>query len=368
MEAKTNSDVRSNNRKRLVNLLFMQGEMTKQEMVERLEISLATVNYLVKELTGRGLLTTGTAMDSTGGRKPVCICPVYDAKYSVGVEAASDALHLVMLDLGAHIIARETVAVKQENTKAYWQRVGEEIRRFGKERGVPKEKLLDVGITLGVTMKDEELVARSVEKPEFVMDLDLAREGLEIPVGFRNSTKMAAVAHCWQGKREGSFIYLNLGQKLSAAFVHEGNVMDFAGINGELGCMLALGTKKATHLDGIFSREAICSKTGSQSLGEFFQKQGAGEPRICAYWETYLRDLSMFLQNLYCMLGWRIVIGGSLSPYLEPFLPALEERVWEWYPLERPAGQILSASVLGEYGAAVGAAMLPVDSYLEFAG
>ena len=116
MEAKTNSDVRSNNRKRLVNLLFMQGEMTKQEMVGRLDMSLATVNYLVRELTERGLLTAGTAKDSTGGRKPVCICPVYDARFSIGVEAASDELHLVLLDLGGHILAKETVPMKQENT------------------------------------------------------------------------------------------------------------------------------------------------------------------------------------------------------------------------------------------------------------
>lgn len=367
MEATTNNHVRSNNRKRLVNLLFMQGEMTKQELVERLDMSLATVNYLVKELTGWGLLTTGRALDSTGGRKPVCICPVYDARYSVGVEAASDTLHLVMLDLGAHITARKSVPLKQENTGEYWQRVGEEIRSFGERAGIPKEKLLDVGITLGLTMRDEELVARREENREMDMDLKLAREALGMPARFRNSTKMAAVAHCWQGKREGSFVYVNLGQKLSAAFVHEGNVLDFAGINGELGCMLVPGASQIRHLDGILSRETICKRTGSQSLTEFFGKQRAGEPEACAFWEAYLQDLGVFLYNLYCMLGWRIVVGGSLSPWLSEELPALEAQIREWYPFEQSGPEILSASLLGEYGAAVGAAMLAVDKYLEAA-
>lgn len=366
MEAKTNSDVRSNNRKRLVNLLFMQGEMTKQEMVGKLDMSLATVNYLVRELTEWGLLTSGTAKDSTGGRKPVCICPVYDAKFSVGVEAASDELHLVLLDLGGHIVAKETVAMKQENTRAYWQAVGNRIRAFGDANRIDKEKLLDVGITLGVTMQDERLVERAAGHPGFVMDLVAAREGLDMPVHFRNSTKMAAVAHCWQGTRQGSFIYVNLGQKLSGAFVHEGNVLDFAGLNGELGCMLALGGPGGQYLDQIFSRETICQRTGSRNLADFFGRLKGKEPESCAYWETYLKDLSAALHNLYCMLGWRIVIGGSISPYLADYLPALEARMREHYPFAGPKDSILSTSVLGEYGAAVGAAMLPVDQYLEF--
>ncbi|MCI8896036.1 MAG: ROK family transcriptional regulator [Lachnospiraceae bacterium] len=366
MEAKTNSDVRSNNRKRLVNLLFMQGEMTKQEMVGRLDMSLATVNYLVRELTERGLLTAGTAKDSTGGRKPVCICPVYDARFSIGVEAASDELHLVLLDLGGHILAKETVPMKQENTCVYWQQVGKRIRAFGEEHKIDKEKLLDVGITLGVTMQDERLVERKYGYPGFAMDLAAAREGLSMPVHFRNSTKMAAVAHCWQGTRQGSFLYVNLGQKLSAAFVHEGNVLDFAGLNGELGCMLAAGEPKVRYLDEILSRETICQRTGSRNLAEFFGRLKAQEPESCAYWETYLGDLSAFLYNLYCMLGWRIVIGGSSSPYLAEYLPAVEEQIRRHYPFEGPEDRILSTSVLGEYGAAVGAAMLPVDQYLEF--
>lgn len=365
MEPKTNKDVRNNNRKRLVNLLFTKGEMTKQEMVEHLDISLATVNFLVKELIERGLFTTGTAKDSTGGRKPVGICPVYGARYSIGVEAASDELHLVMLDLGGHVTARQSVPKKQENTKEYWQEVGEIIRTFGESTQIPKEKLLDVGITLGLTMQEEELVKRKARDQEFPLDIEAAREGLGIPVRFRNSTKMAALAHCWQGVREGSFVYVYLGQKLSAAFVHEGSVLDFAGINGELGCMLALG-EGGQRIDALFSRKTLCRRTQSLNLTEFFGKVRRQDAESCACWKEYLERLGIFLHNLYCMFGWRIVIGGSVSPYLAEELPGLEAQIKEQYPFYGALEHILSVSVLGEYGAAVGAAMLSVDQYLEF--
>lgn len=366
MEAKNSGDVRIGNRKRMVNLLFTEGEMTKQELVGRLGISLATVNYLVKELTERGLLTTGEVRESTGGRKPVGICPVYGARYSVGVEAASDMLYLALVDLGGHVASKKSVARKQENTRAYWQAVGEEIRSFQDFTGVPREKLLDVGITLGVTMQDEELAQRRGAVSEAAVDLEMARNALGMTAHFRNSAKMAAVAHCWQGVREGSFVYVNLGQKLSAAIIHEGNVLDFAGINGEIGCMMALGASKPQYLDEMFSVEAICGRTGSGSIGEFFDRLRGKDASCCAFWKEYLREFSIFLHNLHCMFGWRIVLGGPLCTCLAAELPRLEAQMKELYPFVKRPGQILSVSALGEYGAAVGAAMLPVDKYLEF--
>lgn len=366
MEVTNNSDVRMNNRKRLVNLLFLQGQMTKQELVARLNISLATVNYLVKELMEQGLLTTGKAMDSTGGRKPVCIMPVYDAKFSIGAEAARDYVRVVILDLGSNIVAKESHAIRQENTIEYWSKVSQIIRDIRERHGILKEQLLDVGITLGMTMQDECMVTRKEQNREAVIDLEIARQGLGMPVHFRNSTKMAAVAHYWHGAEQNHFVFLYLGTKVSGAYVHEGKVLDFAGINGELGCMIQRSDAKELRVDQIFSKDAICKAAKVQKAEEFFEKLKQQEPKCQQIWVYYLEQLGLFLHNLYCMFGWKIVLGGSLSPYLEDSLGQLEEIIQNRYPFEKLPKGILSVSNLQEYGAAAGAAMLPVDKYLEF--
>lgn len=365
MEITTNSDVRANNRKRVANLLFTKGEMTKQEIVKHLDMSLATVNYLVKELTEMGLFTSGAAMDSTGGRKPICIQPVYGAKYSIGVEATADVVRLVALDLGTHVIAQESYEIAQESTLAYWKKVGEIVMEFGQKNNLSQEALLDVGITLGITMQDEIPVERKKQSQEFDFDIDLAREGIGMPVHFRNSTKMAAVAHCWHGDMKENFIYIYIGAKVSAAMVFENQVMDFARINGEMGCMLVGNNAEQKRLDSVFSRRTLCKNADCKNLDELFDKIQNGDAECKTVLDEYLDNLANFLYNLYCMFGWKIILGGTVSPFLKPYLLGIEEKMKEYYPFEEFPEKMLDVSWLGIYASAVGAAMIPIDHFLE---
>lgn len=395
MEATTNKEVRSNNRKRLVNLLFLNGEMTKQDIVKKLDMSLATVNYLVKELTQNGVLTTGTALNSTGGRKPVCIKPVYDIRYSVGVEAAQDVIRITALDLGNHVLAKASYDLLQENTQAYWEQVGCLIRIFVEENNLSQEKLLDIGITLGITMQDEKPVLRKERDEEFKIDLDIARRGLGMPVHFRNSTKMAAVAELWSKRCDKNFIFVYLGTKISGAVVYDNLVMDFSGINGELGCMFAIGAEQqgqskqpeqsvqseqseqsvqpeqsrrleqAQRIDDLLSKSVLYKKAGCRSRQEFFDRVAQHDEQCLLIWNSYLDVLAKFLHNILCMFGWKIVLGGSLSPFIEPYIQQLETLIRDAYPFEEFPEHILSVTDLGAYSAATGAAMLPLDKFLE---
>lgn len=365
MEAKTNSDVRVNNRKRLVNLLFVHGEMTKQDIVKKLDMSLGTVNYLVKELMENELLTMGAALASTGGRKPICIKPVYTARYSIGVEATSDVIRMVALDLGTHIVAQESYDIPQENTASYWAQVGELVEAFRERNNISREVLLDVGVTLGITMQDEKPVERKKQSQEFQFDIEMAKESIGIPVHFRNSTKMAAIAQYWHCGTADDFLYIYLGAKISSAIVFKSEVMDFSGINGEMGCMLTQGQSDSVRLDSLFSRKTLCKNAGCKDLTEFFKKIEVGDLECASIWEKYLTELAIFSHNMYCLFGWRIVFGGSISPYITPYLAVIEEKIRELYAFEELPDKILTVSYLGEYGSAVGAAMLPIDKFLE---
>jgi predicted NBD/HSP70 family sugar kinase len=367
MEATTNIDVRLNNRKRLVNLLFMNGELTKQEIVKKLDMSLATVNYLVKELTEKGLLTTGVALDSTGGRKPTCIKPVYAARYSIGVEATSDVIRIVALDLGMYIVAQELHEIPQENTASYWKRVGELIEEFAEKNRILRDTILDVGVTMGIAMQDEKSAERKKQYQEFSFDMDLAKENIGIPVHFRNSTKMAAIAQCWHGETTDNFLYIYLGAKISGAVVFKNEVMDFSGINGEMGCMVMQGQSDSERLDSILSRRKLCKDAGCRNLEELFQKIEDGDTKCRVILDLYLDELAKFLHNMFCVFGWKIILGGNVSPYITEYLPLLENKIRELCAFENVPIEILSVSHLGEYGSAVGAAMLLVDKFLEFA-
>ena len=357
-----NSDVRSANRKRVSNLLFRQGQMTKQELALKLNMSLPTVSTILKELSDAGLVTTGKTLDSTGGRKAVCHQPVYEAKYSVGAEASLHGIRLILLDLGVHVAAEEYFPLEQENTRAYWEKVDSMIERFCQTHVDQKEKILDMGITLEIPMRDGQVIAKKGQTADEIMNLDLARSCLHMNVKFRNSTKMAAVAQIWALGSNNNFVFVSLGNHVRGALIHQGNVMDFANTNGEFADIVTHGGSPG-RLDDILSAENLCRKAQVPDLDTFFQ--WVQEGRAAHVWEAYLNELSIFLHALRCIFGWDIVLGGSLSPYLEKYRDLLEARMEAYNTFAEQSQSRLLFSRLGGRGAAVGAALLPIDAFME---
>lgn len=367
MESTTNKDVRSNNRKRLINLLFRQGQMTKQELAVKLNISLPTVTTILKELAGKGLVTRGQAMDSTGGRKALCYMPVVDAKYSLGVEASEEGVRAAILDLGSHILAKEYFPLKRENTAEYWKAVNEIIEEFSRRYLEQQEKLLDIGITLEVPMQDGRIVLEKGQQEQDILDLNMAAACFPVPVKFRNSTKMAALAQVWVLENRNNFVFVKIGNHVRGALVHQGLVIEFANINGEFGNMLvnAKDTKGRVRLREYLSAKNLCDRAGVADMETFFGKMEEGSIKVKALWEEYLEELEIFFYNLHCIFGWEIVVGGLMSPYIEQYKDDLVRRIEAEGSFAREDKIELSTSSLGESGAVVGAALLPIDEFLE---
>ncbi len=366
MESTTNKDVRSNNRKRLINLLFRQGQMTKQELSVKLNISLPTVTTILRELAGKGLVTTGRVMNSTGGRKALCYMPVVDAKYSLGVDASEEGLRVAVLNLGAHIIAKEYFPLKRENTAEYWKRVNEILEKFSKRYVEQQDKLLDIGITLEVPMRDGKIVPEKGQQDQEILDLDLAASCFAMHVKFRNSTKMAALAQVWVLGNRNSFVFVKLGKHVRGALVHQGLVVEFANINGEFGNVLVNAKDNGrVRMKECLSAETLCCRARTADMEEFFWKIEKGSEEAKALWEEYLDELGIFFYNLHCIFGWEIVVGGLMSPYIEQYKDVLVRRIQAESSFAKEEKIILSMSELGESGAVVGAALLPIDEFLE---
>ena len=366
MESTKNRDIRINNRKRIVNMLFRQGQMTKQELAKRLDISLPTVNLLLKELTDKGLVTKGNVLDSTGGRKPICHMPVYDARYSIGVEATSTGLRVVLMDLGSNIVKKAFYPLKRSYTEAYWKSVNDIIMKFAKQYVSDMRKLLDVGVTLNLPMQDGQIVSHKGALPQDRVSPQMPMDCFELPVKFRNSTKMAAVAQIWTGEEKENFAFVSLGESVRGAMVHGGNVIDFSGINGEFGQLYLNIGEGNVRAKEFFGAKALCERAGVSDVQSFFDNIHNQNSKCTMIWYEYLDCLCKFLHNIYCIFGWKIVIGGSLSSWLEAYKSYIEATVEALYDITDLAASFVSISHLGEYGAAVGAAMLPIDDFLEF--
>lgn len=357
----TNRDVRINNRKRLFRILFKNGEMTKQEMAASLNVSLSTITNLLRDLEQKGLVTTGKLQDSTGGRKASSYIPLYDAKVSLGAEVTPGGIRIALLDLGCNLLGTEYHAIELEDTPEYWTNLDQLLGGFGMKHIQDESRLLNVGITLEETMQDGKIIQKTGHGAK--LNLSKVQQYFKRPIEFRNSTKMAAVAHIWTFGDEENFVYIKLGNHIRGSLAHEGNILDFSGINGEFGEMLFPGNKKT--LNSHFNISAIYQALGYTDLAAFQQAVRNQEPQALKSWYLYLDDLSVLLYNIYCIFGWKIIIGGTVSPLLGEYLDYVMDKIYEFNVFRKVSIPDIRISSLGEYGSAVGAAMLPIDRFMD---
>lgn len=366
MESLKNSDVRVNNRKRVVDTIFREGSVTKQDLAARLDISLATVTFLLKELTENGLITKGEVLGSTGGRKPVCVAPVYEARYAVGMEISMHELRIVLVDLGANVVAKEAVLLDISYTKEYWIKVNGILNEFISRNVEDVWKLLEVGIALQISMQDGAAIIKREVAKDSRIDLAMAAASFERPVRFQNSAKLAAIAQIWSLNDWDNFTFLSLGTYVGGAIVYNSAIVDFFGRNSEFGSIVVENGKMRKKIADYCTTKALCEKAGVLKPEEIFAGIAEGNEKYRELWEEYLDILSVFLHNLYSIFGWKIVIGGSMSPYLEEYRSEIEKRFKDLTDYDEQPVSYFKISDLGKFGAAVGAALHPIDEFLEF--
>lgn len=362
---KNNSEVRINNIKRVINALFHQGPMTKQELAFKLDISLPTVTVILKELTARGLITNGEVLKSTGGRKPVRVTPVFDAKYAVGVEVSMSEIRIALVNLGPEKVAVEKYPLGVQNTREYWEQVNAILMDFIDRNLAEKEKLLGVGIAIPVPIKDQSVVLSKNMPSNLCIDLKMAEACFKLPVLFYSSGKMSAISQIWALNDWDNFIFISIGSYMSGAIVHKGQIVGFSDRNGEFGNMLIRIDNKYKKFEDYCTSRAICNKSGL-SVDKFFELLEQDNEECIKIWDEYLDILSVCLHNIHCIHDCKIVIGGAMSGYIDRYWSEIKSRLTDLTDFYDESTAYVKISDLGEFGSAVGAALTQIDKFLNF--
>ena len=107
MEKKTaNIEIKQRNRTNIYQLLRKQGELSRQEIVMALQLSLPTVTQNLAELQAEGLVTEAGTIGNTGGRRAKTYSIVRDARTAIGIDVTKHHVTAVAVDLNGAIIAK----------------------------------------------------------------------------------------------------------------------------------------------------------------------------------------------------------------------------------------------------------------------
>ena len=369
-KAATNKEVRINNQKNIVNTLFRYGPMTKQELANRLGLSLPTVSVINKNLVDKGLVAKGEKLGSTGGRPPSHITLVFDARLSVGVDISTSHVRIALVNLGPMIVSSQKYRLPYDSSPDYWQAVKYLVNSFVAENEVDESRLLGIGFSVQSPIKGG--VAAPAVNDVPVMsgrDQKFIAEIFGRNAEVHNDAKMASLAQVWGAGEEEDVVYLMLSGGVGGAIITDHRLLRGDSKNAEFGHMIIQDGGRLCScgqhgcLGAYCSSQAIQEKAGV-GLDEFFTGLATGREDFMKLWDEYLHMLALAVSNLYLIFDTDIIIGGEMSPYVGIYLDDLRARVSRRNPFGG-SGDYVRIGVYGEFDSAFGAALIHNDRFLS---
>ncbi|EDM36133.1 putative xylose repressor [Pedobacter sp. BAL39] len=126
-----------------------KGNTTITELCKELNLSVPKVTTLVLDLIADGLVKDFGKTGSTGGRRPNIYGLAPDSVFFLGVDVKYNHINIGLTDLRKKLIRiSKGVPYDLQNSEASLKELCRLILNFIKETGVPKEKILGIGLNM----------------------------------------------------------------------------------------------------------------------------------------------------------------------------------------------------------------------------
>jgi predicted NBD/HSP70 family sugar kinase len=228
MNPRSAADIRRGNLFEVLRHIHVDGPVSRQELVDRTHLSMATVANIVTELVERRMVAESAAIRRGAGRPLTRLST--DPAYGlfIGVDVAETYVHASLFDASLNLRAEERVPVRNRarTPRAVVRRITDVVARIAKAADVGKVR--GVGISIPGLVDDADGV--SVFAPNWnwrqVPIRSLLSEHFSYPVHLDNPLKAIVVSELWRrpdvsGK---NLAVINLGTGVGAGLAFGGDL------------------------------------------------------------------------------------------------------------------------------------------------
>ena len=370
-DLKNTTDLKQNNRNRIYNYIYHStNPVTKQDIVQELSLSLPTVTVNLAQLMEEKLIATDGKASSTGGRKAKMIRVLPTARFAVGIAITDQSILFTAIGLKVETLATQKITLPFEDKDSYYKLIVSYLVAFLGEIPLGTENLLGVGIALpGIIREDTHMI-------EFIPTLSLRQKKLDdikkyfqYPVYVQNDANASGYAEWFYREDEVNIAYLSMDRGVGGAVLLGGK--SYLGDNSrsaEFGhiCIVPDGKKCSCGKCGCF--EAYCSTTVlsddiGMSIESFFEKIKDGDRKYQKIWKEYLSHLVQGITTIQMILDCNVVIGGSLSNFIENDMIAIHQQMQSSSPFGNQNLKITS-SRYQSLSASIGSALYYVQKFI----
>lgn len=371
MNGMNNLEVRSTNKKRIINFLYTNDNVTKQDIANSLHLSMPTVSLIIKGLSTHGLIKKTGTLQSSGGRKPATIALSYDAKLSAGIEITQNHLRFVLIDLNGDILYYKRMRKSFQNNDKYFHKTAESLKEFIIENKVDPKVVMGVGIALpGVVNVKNNTLEYSPTLKVKNLSFDFLTKYIPYPVMANNEANLAGFAEIWKIDKMKSAVFLSINKGVGGAIIIGNKLYNgMHGRAGEFGHMTIVKDGLTCSCGKKGCLEAYCStkvltEPNFEDIDEFFTAMKMGNQYCAAKWKIYLDYLSTGINNIHTIFDSDIIIGGEIAQYLEQDSDVLYQKLSS-LNFFHGSCHYLHFSKYKDKASAVGAALLFVNAFLD---
>ncbi len=204
-------------------------------------LSRTTVSDIVQDLITDGFVVETGSGESRGGRRPIVLELVNDARFLAGVEIGSSHLDVVVMDLRGNV--RASSGVKHStphDAPGSLDHVARLLEKCLADIGADRSDVLGVGIGVNSALTGPNLREVSRAMLPAWEGIDLVGEfedRLSLPVLLDNDANLGALNEYWWGAGAGNDLtYIKLGVGIGSGHILRGDIYrGFSGVAGELG-------------------------------------------------------------------------------------------------------------------------------------
>lgn len=232
--------VRAQHRALLLQLLWEHREISRADLARLTGMSRSTVSAIVSDILPTGLVEETRAGSSSGGRKPIMLGFVDDARAIVGVDIGASHVGVAVVDLRGRVLhwSEEAAATRgdPDGTLARVESLIDRALTVSRTR----DRLFGIGVSLPCPFDPQ--TGRPVKEvlpawSQVDVDAVLGRV-FSVPVRHDNDANLGALAELWWGAahREGNVVFVKVATGIGAGLVVDGQILRGQhGTAGELG-------------------------------------------------------------------------------------------------------------------------------------
>ena len=306
----------------IYHFIYHNKRSSKQAISNDLQMSLPTVSLHLNTLLDEGFIEKCGQLDSQIGRKAVAYNIIPRAKIALGAEILKTKIIIAAVDLYGDVIEKISFPLIYSNKSDYFIQFSAHVKAFLNHINITKEQILGFGLGLqGLISQDGAKVIYGKVLDCTGLTIDSFQTHLPFPCRFIHDAECAAMNELWGNSETVDALFLSLGYHLGGAIIINGSIH-----NGRTG---RSGTFEHTTLmpGGL---ECYCGQKGcmecycsanallepNEDLEDFFEKISHQDNDSLLRWQTYLKHLSLAINNLHMTFDSQVILGGHIAPFI----------------------------------------------------